>query len=131
MKALLLCIFVAAFAADNDSNSLANALYSDNLSLGVIDQQGVFFVNYPTIKQENDNFMSFKSGTSTFRFTGIGLLESNYNPMHMDVKDPAFMFNIKLNGDNSVEIGGGVRNLNLGDWTDLVNEIIDKKEESR
>jgi hypothetical protein len=118
-------MFVFAFAADNGSDNLTKALYADNLSLGVIDQQGVFFRNYPKLEQNNESLTSFKMGA--FHFTGIGLLESNHNPTLMDIKDPAFMFNIKLSGNN-IEIGGGVRDLSIGDWTDMMSEIMSKKE---
>jgi hypothetical protein len=114
-----------ALAADNSSDNLTKALYSDNLSLGVIDQQGIFFKKYPTLEQNNESFMSFRTGA--FRFTGVGILESNHNPTLIDVKDPAFMFNIKLSGDN-LEIGGGIRDLNIGDWTDIMSETVSKKE---
>jgi hypothetical protein len=130
MRALLLCVFAVAFGADNDSSDLAKTLYSGNLSLGVIEQQGVFFTNYPTAQQESDTFLSVKRGNSALQFTGIGLLKSNYDPTHMNIKDPAFMFNIKLSGDN-IELGGSVRDLSIGDWTDLASEIVGKSKESK
>lgn len=123
-----MCIFVFAFAVDNSSDNLTKALYADNLSLGIVDQQGVFFRNYPKLEQNNESFMGFKTGA--LHFTGVGLLESNYNPTLIDIKDPAFMFNIKLSGDD-IEIGGGIRNLSIGDWTDIMSEIMSKKEKKQ
>jgi hypothetical protein len=125
MRVFLLCIFVFAFASNNSSGNLTKALYSDNLTMGVVDQQSIFFRNYPKLEQNSESFMGFKAGT--VHFAGVGLLKSNHNPTFVDIKDPAFMFNIKLNGDN-IEIGGGIRDLNIGDWTNIMSEIMSKKE---
>ncbi|MDR1615385.1 MAG: hypothetical protein LBS26_07465 [Campylobacteraceae bacterium] len=128
MRVLLLCIAAFAFGADNGSNDLTKALYSDNLSLGITNQQGVFMMDYLAKGEGGGTFLNSKTETSALRFTGIRLLKSNHEPTHTDINDPAFMFNIQINSGN-VEFGGSVRNLNIGDWTDAVSEMLSKNRE--
>jgi hypothetical protein len=120
-------MLVFGLRADEASVNLVKALHSDNLSLGIIEQQGVFPA--PKINLDGKTFTDFKIGDSTLHFTGFGLLKSNYSPTLIDgAGDPAFMFNIKLSG-NTIEIGGNVRDLKFGDWADFINNMNKKSED--
>ncbi|MDR0762812.1 MAG: hypothetical protein LBF13_07190 [Campylobacteraceae bacterium] len=126
MKRFLLLSILTLNLWANETSNLIKALHSDNLSLGIIEQQGVFLT--PKVNLGSENSTDFKVGTSMMRFTGLGLLKSNYNPTLIDeIGDPAFMFNIRLKGD-AIEFGGSVRNLKLGDWTEFINNINKKSE---
>ncbi|MDR2635758.1 MAG: hypothetical protein LBC08_02885 [Campylobacteraceae bacterium] len=127
MKKFLLFIFISGLWANETSSDLIKALNSDNVSLGLVEQQGVF--PSPKINLNLNGENDFKIGTSSLRFSGLGLLKSQYSPTLIDeLGDPAFMFNIKLSG-KTIELGGSVRNLKLGDWTEFLNSA-DKKSEN-
>jgi hypothetical protein len=126
MKRVLLSILLFDLWANETSVNLIEALHSDNLSLGVLEQQGVF--STPTVNLGGKTLTDFKIGASTLRFTGLGLLKSDHSPTLIDeIADPAFMLNIKLSGD-TIEFGGSVRDLKLGDWTDFINNVNKKSE---
>jgi predicted metalloprotease with PDZ domain len=102
------------------------ALYSPDLKMELANQLGVFFADETYEIEAIDNNseaskMGLKVGDKIVNFGGISL-SSSLPPLHEDPlveKSPSFMLTIKRQGD-TLEFGGGIKDLPLREWSDGV-----------